>query len=138
MAAMTKTPTFLPSVGSGGGSSWLTQVAEGPVQDAGGVGRIHASDGAGAVQGDADDGVAVPGRLEQQTLSRGPGVPGLDPDRARVAAEQRVEVLPPVGAVPGTGGEPVAALGCHRAEDGKTHRGPAQDEQVRRGRVVRV
>ena len=90
------------------------------------------------MQGDADDGVPVPGRLEQQALPGGPGVPGLDPDSARVAAEQRVEVLPQVGVVPGTGGQPVAALGGHRAEDRETHRGPAQDEQVRRGGVVRV
>src|SRR5437868_10727337 len=115
MAAMTNTQTFLPRLRV----TELIQVAEGPVQDADGVGRIHASDGAGAVQGDADDGVAVPGRLEQQALSGGPGVPGLDPDRARVAAEQRVEVLPAVGVVPGTGGERVAALGYRRAEHGK-------------------
>src|SRR5690348_4157138 len=114
---MTNTQTFLPSV-QVRRAGWnavkpgiqcvltpLIQVAEGPVQDAGRVGRIHAADGAGAVQGDADDAVAVPGRLEQQALPGGPGVPGLDPDRARVAAEQRVEVLPPVGVVPGTGGE---------------------------------
>src|SRR6267143_4985387 len=112
MAAMTKTQTFLPSDGAAGVRVLpLTQLAEGPVQDAGRVGGIDAADGAGAVQGDADDGVPVPGRLEQQALPGGPGVPGLDPDRARVAAEQRVQVLPPVGVVPGTGGKPVAALG---------------------------
>src|SRR6476646_4095489 len=111
MAAMTNTQTFLPSGGAGRlRVPALIQVAEGPVQDAGRVGGIDAADGAGAVQGDADDGVPVPGRLEQQALPGGPGVPGLDSDRARVAAEQRVEVLPPVGMVPGTGGEPVTAL----------------------------
>src|SRR6476659_84733 len=111
MAAMTNTQTFLPSGGAGRPwreSGWremrlrvltLIQVAESPVQDAGRVGGIDAADGAGAVQGDTDDGVPVPGRLEQQALPGGPGVPGLDPDRARVAAEQRVEVLPPVGMV---------------------------------------
>src|SRR6267142_5570657 len=122
MAAMTKTQTFLPSDGAGRLRVFaLTQVAEGPVQDAGRVGGIHAADGAGAMQGNADDGVAVPGRLEQQALPGGPGVPGLDPDRARVAAEQRVEVLPPVGVVPGTGGLSDEALGDHREEDRKTH-----------------
>src|SRR6185437_14325335 len=34
--------------------------AEGPVQDAGGVGGVDGADGAGAVQGDADDDVALP------------------------------------------------------------------------------
>ena len=60
MAAMTNTQTFLPSGGAdqaGRESGWremrlrvpgLIQVAEGPVQDAGRVGRIHAADGTGA------------------------------------------------------------------------------------------
>src|SRR5258707_12573291 len=130
MAAMTKTQTFLPSDGAAGVRVLtLTQLAEGPVQDAGRVGGIHAADGAGAVQGNADDGVAVPGRLEQQALPGGPGVSGLDPDRARVAAEQRVEVLPSGGGVAGTAGEPGAALGGHRAEDPEAPRGPPQAEQ---------
>src|SRR5216684_4969422 len=75
-------------------------LAEGPVQEADGVGGVRGADGAGAVQGHADDGVAVPGRLEQQALPGGPRVAGLDADRARVMAEQRVEVLPQVGVVP--------------------------------------
>src|SRR5712692_2699392 len=98
-------------------------LAEGPVQDAGGVEWVRGADGAGAVQGDADDGVAVPGRLEQQALPGGPGKAGLDADRARVVAEQRIEVLPQVGVMPGAGGEMVAALVHDRAEGWQQHRG---------------
>lgn len=65
----------------------LTREAESPVQDAGGIGYVEAADGTRAVQGDADDDVSLPARLEQQALARGAGVAGLDADRARIAAD---------------------------------------------------
>ena len=65
----------------------LTRKAESPVQDAGGVAYVHAGDGPWAVQGDADEDVPVPGRLEEQALPCGAGVAGLDADRARIAAD---------------------------------------------------
>jgi MFS family permease len=65
----------------------LTRKAEGPVQDAGRVAYVDAGDGAWTVQGDADDDVPVPGRLEEQALPCGAGVAGLDADRAGIAAD---------------------------------------------------
>src|SRR5438105_485513 len=109
MAAMTKTPPFMPRP-----RPLLAGQAEGPVQAAG---------GSGAVQGDADDDVPLLARLEQQALARGAGVAGLDADRARIAGEERVEVLPQVGVVPGAGREPVAARAHDRAEGRERHGG---------------
>src|SRR5580693_1417397 len=122
MAAMTNTPPFMPSARPG----LLTRKTERPVQDADSVGSVEGVDGTGAVQCDADDGVAVSGGLEQQALPGGPGVSGLDADRPRIVAEQRVEVPPPIGVVPGSGGYPVGALVHDRAEDRGPHRGAAQ------------
>ncbi|HEY2263873.1 MAG TPA: MFS transporter, partial [Streptosporangiaceae bacterium] len=69
------------------GGLLLTRKTESPVQDAGRVAYVDAGDGAWAVQGDAEDDVTVPGRLEEQALARGAGVAGLDADRARIAAD---------------------------------------------------
>src|SRR5580704_14766241 len=146
MAAMTNTPPLMPSAGldlrpdrgRGLRTLTLTPKAERPVQDAGGVGCVDGVDGTWAVQGHGDDGVTVPDGLEQQALPSGPGVSGLDADRARIVAEQRVEVRPQVGMVPGSGGDPVSALVHDRAEDRGTHRGAAEGEQVRCGGIVRV
>jgi MFS family permease len=65
----------------------LTRKAESPVHEASGVAYVDAGDGTWAVQGDADDDVPVPGRLEEQALPCGAGVAGLDADRARIAAD---------------------------------------------------
>ena len=76
-----------------------SEVAEAPVQDAGGY---RAGDGdvvAGGTQRHPDQGQAVLGRLEEQAVAGRQGVAGLDPGRAGVDTDQRVGVLPGVAVV---------------------------------------
>jgi hypothetical protein len=60
-------PADLRVLGTPIGTS-VAYEAEGPIQHAVGVGDIDGGDRAGSVQGDADEGVAVLGDLEQQAL----------------------------------------------------------------------
>jgi hypothetical protein len=84
-----------PGVGRAKGGHGLMQ-AETPVKHPGSVPEDGAALGRGAVQHDTDQYALVVYGLEEQAFSRLGGPAGLDPDRARVVAEQQVRVLPDV------------------------------------------
>src|SRR5260370_24064849 len=106
--------------GSGAGET------EGPVQDANRVGSADHEARAGTVEGDADQGVAVPASLEEQAVPRSRGKARLDADRPRIGTEQRGAVPPPVTAMPGSRGDPICPPVHYRAEERRLHRGAAE------------